>query len=498
MTRRDALPLAGIVVAYLAFATLTLLDYPPVYADEPWLLSTPVSLLRHGENALPMFGEEYNASLYFDAYLVPFLALLGVSIEAGRIAAVVHGAGSLILVWLVARELGATRTAWLAPLLLVAAYPFVEVTRYVRPESFELFYGLLAIYLYLRGRTRGRSWLVTSGLSAGFAFGLFFQGAWVIILLAIWGLVELRCRPSQLAALAGGFVLALLPLVAFIANDPAEYGRFLRKFGNSSIFAKRYSDSGPLASLGDLVSTESDRYERYLVAVDSRWYVVAVVLVLAAAAAALRLPERWRYLPLLAAAPVLLAVLGANKTPGYLIIVAPAVAIAAALSLGRVSSRWSVALAAILVAAYVGVVRDHLPDVRTPFTDMRVTYRAAAQIPPGSLVIGLPTHYAYFMDDNLDFRALHYFTDFDTFELDTAAEAEAKLELDARHRRVYLFRSDGLLSTLTSFSLEQPPPPDLERLLRERFETVATLEFTATPYGDFTDVLTLYEPRHAG
>jgi 4-amino-4-deoxy-L-arabinose transferase-like glycosyltransferase len=493
MTRRELVAVGGVVAAYLAFAALTLLDYPPVYSDEPWLLSTPISLLRHGENALPLFGEDYNASIYFSAYLVPFLAVLGVSMEAARIAAVLHGAGALVVTWMLARKLGAGSRAWLAPALLVAMYPFVEVSRYVRPESFEIFYALLALALYLHGRARSPLWLLGSGVSAGIAFGLFFQGAWVVLVLAAWAVVDLRRDLRRAAALGAGAAVAVLPLTVFIALDPPEYGRYLRKFGNSSIFAERYFDRGPIGSIGDLVSAETQRYERYLTAVGSRWYVVALLLAVGLAFAALRHESRTRLLPLLLLPPALLALLGANKTPAYLVIAAPPVAVAVALSLRRAPTTMGVALAAALCLSYAGVVRAHSPVVDMSFAELRDAYRAVGPLPAGSLVIGVPTHYAYFLDQDLDFRSVHYFTDFDTFELDTLAEAEAKLDRDGAGRRVYLFRSAGLLATLATFAPDQRLPPAFEAFLRDRFRSVARLELTGTAYGDYDDELTAYE-----
>ena len=492
MRRREVLPLAGLVGAYLLFAALTLVDYPPVFSDEPWLLSTPVSLLRDGENALPMFGEDYNPSIYFSAYLVPFLAVLGVSVEAARVASVLHGAVALVLTWMLARRLGAGRHAVIAPLLLVAIYPFVEVTRYVRPESFELLYALLGLILYLDGRERGGWRLFGAGVSAGIAFGLFFQGAWVVVILAVWALVDLRARPRLLGTLAAGFALAVTPLAVFIGTSLDEYGRYMRKFGNSSIFAQRYADKGPLRSLVDLVSSELQRYDRYLAAVDSRWYVAALAAVVVVAFTALRLRGAWlRVLPLLAVPPLLLACLGANKTPAYLLIAAPGVAVAAALALSRVPLAYALVPAVLVLATYIGVVHAHDPRTATSYADLRDAY-GGLHYPAGSLVIGLPTHYAFVLDRDVDFRSVHYFTDFDTFELDTAAEARAKLGRDAARRRVYLFRSDGLLSTLASFSPDGVISEELNSLLAERFRPVSVLRFTDTPYGDYTDTLTVF------
>jgi hypothetical protein len=97
--------------------------------------------------------------------------------------------------------------------------------------------------------------------------------------------------------------------------------------------------------------------------------------------------------------------------------------------------------------------------------------------------------------DDVDFRSVHYFTDFDTFDLDTAAEARAKLDRDARRRAVYLWQSSALLSTLATFSPQHTLAPRLLALLQNRFTTVQTLTFAGTPNGDYTDTLTRYQPR---
>lgn len=491
--KRQLLSLGIVLGVYVLFAAFTLLDYPPVYSDEPWLLSGPVSLLRDGRNALPMFGESYSASLYFNAYLVPFLALLGASVETGRLVALAHGTGALVLVWLIARELGAVRRAWLAPALVLLAFPFLAVTRYVRPEAFELFYCLLAVWLYLHGRQRSWTWSFGAGVAAGAALGLSYKSAWVAVLLAVWVLLDRSARRAS--HVAAGAALALVPLILFVASDPDEYRRFLRKFGGSSIFAERY-ETDPVGSFGTLIRREPDRYQAFATAVDSRVYLaVVVVLVLGALGVALA-RRQWRLLLLAALPPLEFALLAENKTPAYLAVAAPGLAILAVLALERVGDVVVASALAVLAVTYVGVIERHVPDVSTGFGEVRERYRTAVAISAGSLVIGLPTAYAYYLDDPVDFRALHYFTDFDTFELDTAAEARAKL--DRERRPVYLLRSQALLDTLAQFSATRALPEELRKVLETEFRPVATLRFNGTANGAYEDTIARYAPGRAG
>lgn len=493
MSRRELLPLGAVVLVYAGFSALTLMDYPPVYSDEPWLLSSPISLLRDGRNALPMFGESYSASLYFNAYLVPFLGVLGVSIETGRVVAVAHGVGVLVVAWLLARELGAGSRAWLAAALVLTAFPFVWVSRYVRPEAIETFYSLLAVWLYVRSRGRGDAWVFAAGTAAGFAAGLSLKSAWVVVLLAVWAAFDRRLR--RLGLLVAGTAVALLPLLVFVASDPGEYGRFLRKFGGSSVFSERY-ESDPVSSFGDLIRREPQRYESFAAAADSRFYVACVVaLVVVGIGFAVR--RRQWLLVLLALLPVIeFALLAENKTHAYLMIAAPGFAVLATLALAR-SRDVVVALAVAAVAlSYVGVLRGQLPDVRTSFGEVRERYRSAVTMPPGSLVIALPNAYAYYLNDPVDFRALHYFTDFEDFELDSAEEARRKL--DRERRPIYLLRNQALLDTLAQFSRQHRLPDGLRSLLEDDFRTVATIRLEDTASGTFEDTIAVYAPRGAG
>lgn len=493
MTRRDVWPLAGVLLLYVGFAAVTLMDYPPVYADEPWLLATPISILRDGSVALPMFGEDYSANLYFSAYLAPFLGALGVSIEAGRIVAVAHGAASMVLVWLVARRLGAGPRAWVAPALLVALFPFTPVTRYVRPETFEIFFALLAIWLYLR-REHSRAAVVAAGAAAGFAAGMSLKSGWLLALLAVWALAFDRSLPL-LGRLAAGAAAALVPLAVYVAAAPGEYVRFLRKFGGSSIFAERYQVD-PVSSFSTLVSREPLRYEGFLAAVDSRLYTGCVALLVGIGLVWALRARRWD-LAVLAIAPLLeFALLAENKTPAYLAVAAPGFALLAALGLARASRLVLAALVLATGLTYGAVLRRHVPEVRTTFSDVRTAYRTAP-IEAGALVIGLPTAYAYYLNDPVDFRSLHYFTDFATFELDTVAEARGKL--DREGRPVYLLRSQALLDTLAQFSRSGGGlPADLRRLLEERFLPVAAIRLEGTAAGDLHDEVARYAPADPG
>src|SRR5581483_9326284 len=315
----DWLVVAAACGAYLAFALVYLVDYPAVYADEPWVLATVVDLLRHGALGLPMFRERYTAALYFTGYAAAPIGILGISMRAARVVAMLHGLGIIVLVYAVARRLGASRSAWLAPASLLFLYPFSIASRYFRPDGIALFYSLLGILLYLHAReSRSTRMGFAGGCAVGFSFGLFLLSAWAVAVLVIWILLDFRTVRRVATAAAAGAVASLLPLVVYILVTWHNYTRFMVKFGGSSVFAERHLRQGMFATLGDVIGREPQRYEAVLTWSGSHVYAAALIAAASCVVAAAIVRRNWHVLALALVPPATITALADNKTVLYL------------------------------------------------------------------------------------------------------------------------------------------------------------------------------------
>jgi len=478
---------AATVVGYAVFSLVALTLYPPVYSDEPWELSSPIAILRTGRNALPIFGESYSTALYYNVYVAAGLRIAGISLEAGRAFSVVHGLGLLAASVLIAREFGA-RVPAIAAISLPFLFPFVEASHYVRPDVIAAFYAYLALYLALRAARRP-AWALAAGASAALAVGIFPIAAWIALAGPV---VLLTQRPARrrLALFGAGLGVGLLPLAAFIAAEPAEYLRFLTKFGGSSLFALRYREGGPLFTLADQLSREPQRYDGVVAFAGSWWYLALTAAATLLAVVTIARARQPLLLVLLALPPAFLAVAGANKGSLYLVMLVPMLAVALAFAWPR--RRWSLTAALALVAvAYVVTVAGKLAPIATSNDDIAAAYSRVA-ILPGSLVIGDPVTYAYFLNRPVDFRTLHFFTRFDDFALDDGPTNAAKISAEARRRPVYLIYAPvNFFGTMSHFDVSGNLP-SFEAFVRARFAVTDTIDLDRTPYGDYHVIVTRY------
>jgi 4-amino-4-deoxy-L-arabinose transferase-like glycosyltransferase len=482
-----------VCLAFVLFSSAYLVDYPAVYSDEPWVLSPVTALLRHGDLALPMFGEHYTTALYYTTYLASFLAVLGTDVHGARLVSLLHATGILVLVWLLARQL-APRSAWVAPVTLLFLYPFPTASRLVRPDVVVTFYGLLALVLYGAARVRrSPRWGFAAGLTAGFAVGIFLVGLWAAVVLAAWLAIDRRLRGVVVATVVG-LVVGVLPLLVFAALTWSDYTRFSTKFGGSSIFAERHQDSGPLATAWDILSREPQRYEVLQTWSGSHLYALAVGALAVAILGTAAVRRDVRVLALAVLPVVLLAVSGDNKTPIYLL--GPLTILATLVPYVLPHARLAVAAACVVGAAVIAVPfvrathRDLKPlDVR--FDEVARTYRSAFSFPQRSIVIGLPTLDAYWTDDpNVTFYSLHVLTRFDDFLLLDGEGARRKLARLAAGRPVFVVYGEAsFFGELRQFEQGQDPPalPSLKRYVLRCFRTQALVPIRGSINGDYTE-----------
>lgn len=490
--------------AYLAFSVAYLDDYPPIYDDEPWVLSPVVELLRHGRLGMPIFREHYTAALYFTGYTAAPLGVLGIHMWSARLVSTLHGLGILVVAYFLARRLGPPQRAWLAPVLLVFLYPFAYASRYFRPDSIATFYALLGLLLYLHARDRRSAALgLAAGCAIGFSFGVFLLTVWAIALLGVWILLDIRRLPRVTVAAAGGVVVALLPLVVFMLATWHEFKRFSVKFGGASLFASRHLHQGPLGTTADLIRREPQRYEHVLAWSGSHVYALALAaLAVGVVAAAIRRRD-WHALALALVPPAALAALADDKTVLYLL---GPVAILAALvppALPSVRGALPVAVAALALLVALPCVRAVHRDVapiQLTYARLSNAIRGAYRFPPRSVVISQPVVYSYWMNDpNVTFYSFHVLTRFKDFRLldgPAAKRVIAQLAADGHH--VYIVYSPtiffGQLAQF-DFGVGRPRLPSLEHFIDTSFRRVGHAQVAGPPFGTVDIDVAVYAPR---
>jgi 4-amino-4-deoxy-L-arabinose transferase-like glycosyltransferase len=412
-----------------------------------------------------------------------------------------HALGVIVLAYLIAQRL-APRAAWIAPVVLMATFPFVEASHYIRPDVVATFYGLFAVWLYLLGRDGRPSYLVAAGASAGFAAGLFYEAIWAFVVLGIWALADLRRLRTKVAWLVGGAVAALIPLLVFVLHDLDNYRRFTRKFGGSSIFGgPQGHDALPVAVWHSLLH-EPDRYlavERWS---QSKVYILAVVALAVLALAGALARRSFRVASLLLVPLAVIAAAGANKTTIYFVVAAPALGILAAAfaARSRATLTVTVALTIALVGAYSANVAHALDPVRTDYHGVEKAFRTAFRFPGGSLVIGIPLVYAYYLHDgNVEFRSIHFFTSFDDFRVEPTSQLVARLDAASERGHVYLVYDPATFdSEMRQIDPDQSHVRRLRRLIDRRFEPVATVHVRGSSSGDYDTTIAEYEAQSSG
>jgi hypothetical protein len=481
---------AGLALAFVVFSLPTLLDYPPIYADEPWDLSAPISILRAGRNALPIFGEDYSAALYYNVYLAGFFALPGVDMSTARLISLIHGAGIVIVASLIARELGLGRSAAFAAVALPFIFPFSETSHYVRPDVISAFYGFAGVWLDVTGERRAdRRLRLAGGACSALAAAFFPLGVWAVVVIGLRAISSRDVR--TVAAVITGGTVALAPLGVFIALDPSDYSRFLIKFGGSSFFGAGSRDLW--GTLARVATTEPQRYAAFAAWPATSLYSVVVLVAIVVGVIFVVRTKAYVLLMLIGTPALVLTLLALNKTSTYLLILTVPVALLFA-TVVRARATVGVVLVALLATGYLVSVTPKVVDRPTGFRQIAAAYAEAFRERQGSVVIGSPVVYAYFLNDrDIEFRSFHVFTRFEDFRLDTAGANAAKLEALARGRPIYLVYDEAtFFDTMRQFDLDGSRGDEFVGFVRERFVPETDLSFSGTPYGDFSVTIARY------
>ena len=232
---RYAVPatLAAIVLVAAIVRTVGIDENPPgFFTDEASVGYNAYTILKHGtdEHGEPWpvlfraFGE-FKLPVYIYT-TVPFVAVLGLTEFAVRLASATYGIIAVVTVFLLASAVFRRRTAGLAAAFFLAIMPWhihYSRTGFGEMVSFIPFITL-SLYLFVRGVRGDDRFLIASG--AAFGLTLYtYRAAWVvlppllIVIVALyWRDLLHRWRPAAYSAAAFG-IIAVPILLHFLSGS---------------------------------------------------------------------------------------------------------------------------------------------------------------------------------------------------------------------------------------------------------------------------------------
>lgn len=162
----------------------------------------------------------------------PFVWLID-SPAAPRLGTLTMGLISLLMFYLILKEMGVSRITASVTTVLLSIYPqFILFHTAGNPSAADLFFGLIAIYAYLQWRTEMTTrWLVASSIASGAAtFSHFYSGVVAVGILghyAISTTCDLRTKVRTAAVYGAGMLpagaLLILYKFGFVRSDPASH-----------------------------------------------------------------------------------------------------------------------------------------------------------------------------------------------------------------------------------------------------------------------------------
>jgi 4-amino-4-deoxy-L-arabinose transferase-like glycosyltransferase len=225
----------GLLLGVVAIAVW--LRLPDLAAIPPNLHGDEVSI---GLDARQVLAGEMPAVFAVGWYEVPALsftlhaatmAVFGDNLFGLRLASVIEGVLSIVLLYLLARRLWGARPALLAAAFMAVAAWHIQFSRTGFHYMQAPVVTLLALYFVVRGiqDRRPLDWLLC-GMALGFSFEVYYAGriaaALVGVYLAYHALTQrafVRVQASGLVALAFGALVFLAPMAAVYARSPASF-----------------------------------------------------------------------------------------------------------------------------------------------------------------------------------------------------------------------------------------------------------------------------------
>lgn len=187
--------------------------------DESSYIYSAYSLWKTGKGIdgtfLPISFNTDSSNSPVPIYLsAPFVGLLGLSPEVGRLPYILLGIGSIFVLYLLVKELLEKDAIALAAAFVLAVSPWhLHVTRTAYDSVFAMFFFLLGTYLFVKAAKKGKS-ILWSLIPFFLAFYSYHATKFVFIfllpVLVILFYSKLKQRKKTTALFLGGYLLILV------------------------------------------------------------------------------------------------------------------------------------------------------------------------------------------------------------------------------------------------------------------------------------------------
>lgn len=234
-----------ILLLALLLRTINLNTSPPGFnADEASLGYNAYSLLKTGKdewgNSFPLVFKsfsDYKPGVY--VYLdMPFVALLGLNELAVRLPSILLGTLSVLLIYLLSKEIFREKTFALSSAFLLSISPWhIHFSRGAWESNVATFFILLGVYAFIKG-LKSRGWLFVSSISLILSMYTYqsprVSVPLLVLLIIAFYYKKLFIKKNILSAVVSAVIL--IPFLFISLNNQG-----LARFQGLSIF----NDSGP-------------------------------------------------------------------------------------------------------------------------------------------------------------------------------------------------------------------------------------------------------------
>ena len=197
---------------------------PSLGPDTPYMNKPPLAFLIHGW----------------------FLKVFGLNLVAARLPSILAALGVVILSVLSARQFGSRSEALVSGLVLALTYEFFRRTREISLDFWQLFFIMLAVYLFAAGlRRNSQAKVILSGIGIGLALLCKpFVALGVLPVFIAWSLLAGRPR-LVLPLLLGALPLGLLVAFPWHYHMYLKYGpAFIRQYIFHEVIGRAQGENG--------------------------------------------------------------------------------------------------------------------------------------------------------------------------------------------------------------------------------------------------------------
>ena len=203
--------------------------------DESWLSNGSWTLAQEGRVRMPIFPSDprYQADVSMPVYhagVAAFFTAFGLGIPQARIGSALAAIATVIVVFLVAFDIGGPRCSVFSTLLLATDTFLVIAARTARPEAYTVLFCWLALLLYSRAaRASSAKLALVSGLVLGIACINHPLSLPFVLSIGAFLLVRFRWRlwrEPMVWSFAIGLALPAIPYVLWCFSDANHIASF--------------------------------------------------------------------------------------------------------------------------------------------------------------------------------------------------------------------------------------------------------------------------------